>query len=292
MRKIAFIVAAASLFAFGSVADRFGFVLSSLALVWLGVLAAVTASFAFTSSTVGSGAIGAFFSGILAPTSPAVAGAVLLAFVFAERTMRVRDRTAQALHVCLALLGGALAGSLSHAYSSSTPFVFGVAILVAAVLSALPMLIDADDPVAHALLLASESLTGPPNTALVRGVELRRRASDVSLDAMLAEQVDRTWKSLLRLAEVRVRLSGNRSSGGTVADLMDQRIQEHVDTLVRAYAAADTAHAAAVSLDDSAQKSVASMNESIDEVQRELSALHADPQSPPQESVGEGASTT
>ena len=103
MKKIAFVVAAASLFAFAPLANRFGPVGASLALVWFGVLLAIFASGSIQSLAIGGGALGAFGSGVLGSVSPTAAGAVLVAAAFAERTTRVRSRTAQAVHVLVAL---------------------------------------------------------------------------------------------------------------------------------------------------------------------------------------------
>src|SRR5690349_7778757 len=112
MKKLAFVVAATSLFAFAPLAGRLGPVAASVALVWLGVMLALFASGTIHSLAIGSGALGAFAGGVLGTVSPAAAGAVLVAAAFAERTTRVRSRTARAVHVITALVGGALAGSL------------------------------------------------------------------------------------------------------------------------------------------------------------------------------------
>ena len=136
MKKLAFVVAAASLFALAPVANRFGPVASSIALVWLGVLVAICASGTANAMAVATGALGAFGAGVLAPLSPAAAGAVIVAAAFAERTTRIRSRTARAVHVLVALVGGALAGSLSSAFSASSLPVTVVAVIVASVLAA------------------------------------------------------------------------------------------------------------------------------------------------------------
>jgi MFS family permease len=213
MKKIAFVVAAASLFAFTPFAARFGPVVSSVALVWFGVVLALFASAASGASwslAIGTGALGAFGGGVLATVSPAAAGAVLVAAAFTERTIRVRSRTARAVHVLIALVGGALAGSLSSAYTGASLPVFGVAATVAAVLSALPLLVEADDPVAHALDQAAEVVSEPAKRSLAEGAELRRNAEEVTLDRPTAARVKSTWQSLLRLAEARVRLERSR----------------------------------------------------------------------------------
>ncbi len=300
MKKLAFVVAAATLFASAPIASRFGPVPSALALVWLGVLlalfASATSGTAGWSLAIGTGALGAFGSGILGSVSPAAAGAVLVAAAFAERTTRVRSRTARAVHVLLALVGGALAGSLSSAYSGAALPVLAVAAVVAAVLAALPLLLEADDPVAHALDQAADLLSEPVRTSLRNGAELRRTAADVPLDRATAARVKTTWESLLRLAEARLRLEQTRpspallriaeqvavvegppaptttpvSASDAVLGMVDQRILEHVSVLARAYTALDTVSAARIGLDDSALKTVESMGDNLEEVSRAL----------------------
>ena len=313
MKKIAFVIAAASLFAFAPLASRFGPVASSVGLVWLGVLLALFASGTIQSLAIGAGALGALGSGVLSSVSPAVAGAVLVAAAFAERTTRVRSRTARAVHVVVALVGGAFAGSLSNAYTTASMPVFVVAAVVAAVLAALPLLVDADDPVAHALEQAAGLVTEPAKRSLLDGAELRRNSEDVPLDRATAARVKTTWQSLLRLAEARIRLERSRpqallriatqitapvaaptaestpsntsaapvpapSAADAVLGMVDQRIAEHVNVLARAYTAVDAVSAARIGLDDSALKNVESMGDSLDDVSRALVEVRAEEQ--------------
>jgi MFS family permease len=307
MRKIAFLLAAASLFAVAPLANRFGVVASSVAIVWLGVLLALFASGAIQSLSVAAGALGAFGGGVLAPISPAAAGAVLVAAAFAERTTRVRSRTARAVHVLVALVGGALAGSLSAGFATATLPVFGVAIVVASVLAALPLLVEADDPVAHALGQAAGMVSEPAKKSLTEGAELRRTTEDVPLDRATQARVRKTWQSLLKLAEARIRLERSRprtmirvaeeaaeaslassasptsaasaaapsSPASAVLGMLDQRIAEHVSVLARAYTAVDTANAATLGLDDTALKTVEPVADSLEEVSRAMVEVKA-----------------
>lgn len=282
MRKLAFLVAAASLFALGPVADRFGPVVSSVVVVWLAVVAALCASGHVAALAVVGGAAGALGSGVLASTSPTIAGAVVVAAAFAERTTRVRSRNARALHVLLALVTGAIAGSLASSFASAATSVYVVSIVVAAVLVSLPLLVEADDPLAHALERTAADVSGPARASLREGVELRRTAAEIPLDREAAANVKTTWRSLLELAEARVRLERRRAvpvgprvaEGEAVVDpvlgMVDRRIEDQVRALARAYAAVDTAHAAAKGLDDTAQKAVESMGDSLDEVSRAM----------------------
>lgn len=314
MKKLAFIVAAASLFALVPLASRFGPIASSLLLVWLGVLLAIFASGTAQSLAIAGGAIGAFGSGVLSSTSPVVAGAVLALCAFGERTTRVRSRTARAVHVLLAVVSGGLAGGLSNAYSTASIPVFVVAAVVAGILVSLPLLVEADDPVAHALAEASTFVSGPSKLALAEGAELRRQAADVPLDRATQARVKTTWQSLLRLAEARVRLERTRppamlrvgelaaapastsavsdtdgasktepstalaapSAADAVLGMIDQRIAEHVSVLAKAYTAVDTVTAARLGVDDAALKNVASIGDSLDDVSRALVEVRSD----------------
>lgn len=298
MKKIAFMVAAASLFALAPIANRFGPVASSVALVWLGVLVAICASGTANSMAVASGALGAFGAGVLAPISPAAAGAVIVAAAFAERSTRIRSRTARAVHVLVGLVGGALAGSLSTAFSSSSAAVMAVAIVVASVLAALPLLVEADDPVAHALDKAAKDVSEPARGALIQGAELRRNAEEVPLDRNTHLRVRKTWQALLRLAEARVRLERSRpkvlvaangpasaavlalgpsqpSAADAVLGMVDQRITEHVTVLAKAYTAVDTARAAAVGIDDAELRNMDTMGDSLEDVSRAMVEVKA-----------------
>jgi len=296
MKKIAFIVAAASLFAFAPLAGRFGPVPSAIALVWMGALLAVLASATSGmygwSLSIGAGALGALANGVLATSSPAAAGAVLVAAAFAERTTRIRSRNGRAVHILLALVGGALAGSLSHAYTSAALPVTCVAAVVAAVLAALPLLVEADDPVAHALDLAASSVSGPVKATFANGAELRRSSSEVPLDRATADRVKTTWQSLLRLADARMRLERTRpaalvhlaariatplegpppppTAAESVLGMLDAKIAEHVSALARAYTAVDAVTAARIGIDDSAMKTVESLGDNLEEVSRAL----------------------
>jgi len=300
MKKIAFLVAAASLFAIAPIANRFGPVGSSIALVWLGVLVAICASGTANSMAVASGALGAFGSGVLASVSPAAAGAVMVAAAFSERTTRVRSKTARAVHVLVALVGGGLAGSLSTAFTASSIPVLAVAVVVAAVLAALPLLVDADDPVAHALEQAARDVSEPAKASFLSGADLRRQVEDVPLDKATADRVKKTWQSLLRLAEARVRLEKSRpkvflrvdaapasqsegqakalapaNAADAVLSMVDEKISEHVNVLAKAYTAMDTARAAAVGLDDTALKNVEVLGEALDEESRAIIEVKA-----------------
>jgi MFS family permease len=289
MKRIAFVIAAASLFAFAPIADRFGPIPSSIALVWLGVLLAIFASGASATHgfplAIGTGALGAFGAGVLAPTSAAAAGAVVVLAAFVERTTRVRSRNGRALHVLLALVSGGLAGSLSDAYAGGAPMVFGIAVLVAAILAALPLLVEADDPVAYALTISAGLVGEPAKASLMGGAELRRSAGLVPLDRATSARVKTTWRSLLRLADARVRLERSRplqvGAPGTAADavvgMLDQRIADHVSVLSRAYTAVDAVSAARIGIDDVALKNVESMGESLDDVSRALVEVRGDP---------------
>jgi hypothetical protein len=287
MRKIAFFAAAVLAFGLAPEAARVGPVPGALLLVGIAVLLAVAASGALTSLAVAGGALGAFAGGVLAPVSPAAAGAVFAGLCFAERSTRVRSRSARCIHVAVALGGGALSCSLATSFAASSLAIRGVSLVVASVLVALPLLIEADDPVAHALDGAAEEITGPARASLQEGAELRRTIDEDLLEKKTAQKVRATWASLLRLSEARARLersSASRRAKGkesgeklpppspaeAVMGKVDARIAEHVAALTRAYSAADAARAAEMSLDDAALRGVETAGESLEQVSRAI----------------------
>ncbi|WP_437487152.1 hypothetical protein WME75_06020 [Sorangium sp. So ce1014] len=296
LRKVAFVAAAALSLGLASLALRLGPVPGSLLLVAAAVLLAVAASGAFASLAVAGGALGALAFGVLGAASPAAAGAALAGLCFAERSVRVRGRSARLLHIGTALAGGALAGSLTAAFGAGSLALRGVALVVSAVLVALPFLIDADDPVAHALDGAAGEITGPARASLREGAELRRTvAGEELLDGRAARQARATWASLLRLAEARARLertlavgraarerkasqgepppAGEGAAGApaeAVIGKVDARIADHVAALTRAYTAVSAAQAAEASLDDAALVGVEAMGESLEQVSKTM----------------------
>ncbi len=280
MRKLAFLVAAAVCFGLLPFTPRLGAVAGSVALVALAVTLALAASAAAASLSVASGALGAFAAGMLATTSPAAAGAALAALCFGERTLRVRGGNARLLHVGAALFGGALAGTLTTSFALASLPVHAVAITVAAAILALPLLVAADDPLAHALDGAASDLDGPAAAALREAAELRRAVDEDLLDRKTAAKVRATWAALLRLAEARVRLSRSPAGSGvalsapspahSVVARVDERIGDHVRALSRAFTAAGAAEAAELSLDDAALRGVENAGESLEEVSRAM----------------------
>lgn len=275
MKKIAFLVAAAMCFGLAPFTPRLGPVLGSVALVSLGIALALAASATWSALSVAGGALGAFASGMLLATSPAAAGAALAGLAFGERSLRVRGQSGRLLHVGAAVVGGALAGSLSMSFAAAAPAVRGVAVVVAAVLLALPLLVEADDPVAHALEGAAADVGGETGAALREAAELRRTIDDDLLDARTAKHARGTWQALLRLSEARLRLSRSplvkgSSPAEAVQKRVDERIVDHVKALSRAYTAAGAAKAAEASLDDAALRGVENAGESLEQVSRAI----------------------
>jgi hypothetical protein len=280
MHKFAFLVAAALALSLPSFAGSLGPVLGPAASVGLAVLLSCAASGSASAVATTGGAIGAFSACLLGTVSGAVAGACLLGLAFAERTIRVRTPVARAAHMGVAVLGGALAGTLSSAYASSSGAVQGVSLLVGSVLAGLPLLVDADDPIAHTLERAAARLPESVARSLREGAMLRRLSDQAIADPSVRRGVPRTWQKLTKLAETRLRLertgevrgvgpsndSRPASARAAVVAMIDRTIADHVAALARAYTAVDTARAAAVGLDDEAARGIDAVGERLEEV--------------------------
>lgn len=276
MKKVLFLLAAAASFAVVPFADQAGAAPGALILVALGCALAMTASGMWSAISAGAGAVGAFASGVLASTSPAAAGAVLVGLCFAERTLRVRGSNSRLLHLGIAVGAGAIAGSLSTAFQSASLTHQVVAAVVAAFVAALPLLLDADDPLAHSLDQAAQNVSEPAKKSLQDAAELRRNLDEDVVEKREAKKMHRTWSALERLAQARVRLerAGAKSSDSerakTVTEMVDRRIAEHLAALNRAYTAADTAKAAEAGLDDGTLRDVEGVGDELEEVSRVL----------------------
>ena len=221
------------------------------------MLLAVAASALVSSLAIAAGALAAFGGHVLGSAVPAAGGAVLVALAFAERTTRVRGTNARLVHVGASLLTGALAGSLATAYASASPAVRGVAVLVSAVLVSLPLLVEADDPLARdarghvearqrsrARVAPRRRRAAPPGPRRPpRRRDRARRAR--ARGARSASSPSRASASSARKARVE---DASLARGRASSTMLDQRIADHVTALARAYTAVDTAHAAAVGL--------------------------------------------
>lgn len=268
MRALSLMLATALAFGLLPFSGRVGLLLGAALAVGSGVLLALAASYTPSAAAVAAGALGALATGVLAEFGPTLAGALLVGAAFAERTLRVRERADARLHVALALGVGAIAGYLSSRYSNAEPWVMGVVVVIAAVLATAPLLIPADDALAHGLDQLADELEDPVRQTLRAGAELRRSVDDTLLDADSARDARRAWRNLLRLGHARVRLTraGKSAAAGAVVARLDQRLTEYVTSLTGMYTAVDTVAAATLSLDDDVISSMTDKGATLDDV--------------------------
>jgi len=285
-RPLLLLASGALLFGAWPLVAGLGAISGALASIALAVLLALAASGGPCALSAAAGALGAFAAGLGGAGAPLFAGAFLLGGAYAERTFRVRTLAARAAHLAVAVLAGAIAAEGVASFSDAALPVRAVAVVVAAVLAALPALIEADDLVAHALEGVGREVTGPSRGALLAGAELRRNAEDALLDRATSRMVRPTWRALVRLGEARLRVQrartvrsspaaspGNetgRSPSDAVLAMLDGRIASHVAALARAYAAVDTARAAELGMDDVALRTTESAGEALEHVSRAM----------------------
>ncbi len=285
MRNVTFLACAAAVFGAAPLVGRLEPAAGALVLVALGVALACAASGGTSGMAVACGALGAFAAAAVATLSPAVAGAVILGAAYAERTTRARGGPARAAHAGVALVAGALGGALGASYDGAALGLRAIALAVAAVIASLPLLVDVDDRVAHALDALAGRVRDPARASLRQGAELRRSVRDVPLERAAASRVRRTWSALQKLAEARLRLERAHaprpprvtvttprpaSPGDAVLHMVDRRIAEHVAALTRAYDAADSARAAEIGLDDADLRSVESVGDALEDTSEAL----------------------
>ncbi len=196
-----------------------------------------------------AGALGALAHHLLAGASPALAGAAFVSFALAPRALRARSPSMRAAHVAAAALGGAAAALVALRYGGdASSAVRAAAVVVAGMLAAASLALPADDVVAHALAAAARELPGATGDRLLRAALLRRRAAESPAVESLAEatagRVEQAWRALAEAAAQRA------AAGGAVADVLDRRIEQHVEGLERIHAAADERFARAAGLSD------------------------------------------
>jgi hypothetical protein len=287
MRTFSFLAAAAAVFGLAPFVSRLGPLLGPATAVTVAMLLACAASGTACALAMAAGAVGALSSGLLETVSSAFAGGCLVGLAFAERTRRVRTPAARGAHVTLAVVGGALAGELSSAFTSTSVALAGVSVGMGAVFVALPLLIDADDPVAHALEESAAILRDPAARSLRDGASLRRVSDDTLVKREARRGVARARRKLQKLAQARVRLqragvvlsapgeARPESIREAVLQMLDDAIADHVAALTRAYKAVDTAEAAATGLDDAAARGVDAVGERLEDVSRAIIEIKA-----------------
>lgn len=272
MRPVLLLATAAALFTALPQTLRGGATSAAVFPVILAVTFAIVVAGRPTGLCIVAGAIAAFAGALAWPLSPGLGGAILLSLGYLERTTRVRTIRARALHVSLAAASGGAAGALSATYTASPLPVFSVATVLCAVVALAPLLVVADDPRVAFLESAARRLGSPLAPALHDAADLLRASDLCPLDPETAAHVKSSWRSLERLTSARLRLHDSpRSASATlVTGMLDRQITEHVQSLVRAVAAAATVGAAEVGLDDTAMRDVHLRGEVLEEQSRAM----------------------
>ncbi len=250
---------------------------------WTGTVVPMALSIAFAVAAAGrpgglavmAGAVAAFAGSLAWSMMPALGGSVVVGLAYAERSLRVRPLRARLVHLGLALVAGGAAGALAASYAASPLLPRGVAVVMCAVLAALPYLVEADDPRVLFLEAAARRIGPPVASTLLDGVELLR-CDLTPLDRETRANVEKSWRSLERIVEARLAIlrgsarTGRGETAALVTAMVDRQITEHVASLTRAYAAAATMGAAEAGIDDRALRDVDARGEALDEQTRAL----------------------
>lgn len=284
MHRVAFFALALPLFFLPTLFLSTGHLIGSLLFLGSGIALAIAASGYRGSLPVAGGALAALFAGALGGGALGVAHAslaasIFFALIYAERTLRIRSHTGKAVHLGLALGGGALAGTIAESYAGSAFAVHAIASLVAVAVVGLPLLVDADDHVAHGLAQLAEGVHEPAKAGLVRAATLRRAAADVPLDAATKKDVERTFRSLERLGEARAKLQDsakqNETAKGVLA-MLDTKIEQAVSALEKHLTATMAVRAAEAAKDDGAAANVEAKGSGLEEATKLLAELDAE----------------
>ena len=258
---------------------RAGGSVGTLLPVALAVVFALAASGRTDGVSLALGAVAAFFGETGWLVAPAV-GALLLSIAFAERSPRVRDVRARAVHIGLAAVAGACGATLVSAYVGAPLTLRSVSVVLAAVLAVTPFLIEADDP--RSVLL--ESAAGTPRRADV-GALFAPGPSSCGAPTRSCSTARRpqTCASrggpLEKLVVARMRLQSGASpkseTAALVVSMVDKQIVDHIASLTRAHTAATTRGAAEIGLDDTALRGVHARGEALEEQSRAIVEVKA-----------------
>jgi len=289
MGPVLLLLSAGGLFTFLPSASRGGVIAGTLLPLLLAVAFAVAVAGRPAGVAIMAGAVAAFAGSVAWAIFPPLGGAVVIGLGYAERTFRVRPLRARIAHLVLAVVAGAVAGLLSSAYAASPALLRGVAVVMCCVLTAIPLLVPAEDPRTLLLEDAARKLGAPLAATLLDGAELLRCGDPSLLDRETAANVKKSWNALDRLLEARLAMLGGtsgrtrshdvaargpvhpaRDTDAMVTAMVDRQIMEHVASLTRAYAAVTTMGAAEVGIDDSAVREVHARGEALDEQSRAI----------------------
>ncbi|MBP9111215.1 MAG: hypothetical protein KBF88_00335 [Polyangiaceae bacterium] len=270
-------------------AQGLGPVAVSLLTVLFAVLVAVGAAANRSAFAVGLGAVGALSSGLFADWT-FFAFATLFALAYAERTRRVRGKARRVLHLSLAGLAGGSAASIAYAFRFASPTLQTVSCVVAAVLAFVPLLVKADAAVPYQLESCAKTLAPKHASVLVDeaakhallvsnkildAAQFYRMVEEVSLDEAVEKGVERSWLTYVKLVETRVELEQSiRTTPSEMAKktgtLLEEKMEEHLAVIQKAYSATAGVQAVTMGLDDTAIKAVSNANDVLEEAQKAL----------------------
>lgn len=226
--------------------------LVALAAIAAGVAVAWSYEARVHALVVAAGALGALCLIAVGPWSAALGGAGLALLASAPRALRVDGARARGAHAALAVAGGALAATVGVRYGADpSAAVRAASLAVSGLLASLPLLVPAEDPIAHALASLASELGGDVAASLSGAAALRRRTAEGEvlqhLPAETLARIDAGWDSLHRTALRRASLGAELAAGAAV---VDARIAAHVEVLERIHAAATERLARTLGLDD------------------------------------------
>ncbi len=146
----------------------------ALLLVVLGAVVACVAS-APSPMSIGLGALAAVAYGALRPQMPIAAWALFALLVLLGRGVRARGTWAWMIHTAVSLLGGACAMWVTLSYAESDVAARVAAVVVAALMMAMPLFVPVDDTQTASLLALARRSRGPARGRLLRAAAVSRR---------------------------------------------------------------------------------------------------------------------
>jgi hypothetical protein len=252
MRFVGIVVALGLVLAGGAFLSPLPAIAAAAAAIVACVLASALVAARASSLAIACGALAAVVLHAVMPYSAGVSGSIVIALLFAARTVRGRSDTIRGVGLLTSLVSGAVAAAVVSHYAAAAIGIRAASVLVGGVLAALPLMVPTDDAVAWSLVSYAREVGETSKATLLRAAALRRRIDGEieGLSGLAQRRLEKAWSALESTACARV------LSRGASADVLDQRIASHVDALERAYAAADERLARSAGLDDKALHNV------------------------------------
>ncbi len=263
MRVVGRILGAALVLAGAPLVSSLDALPSGIVTVLAGALVASIITGIISPLTQVCGALVAACHALVWPLTPIIASGLMFALLHTGRAARAPGgKKAVLAQLAVAVLSGGAAAWVVLFHQTAPWHLLLVAVTVASLIASTPLLFPVDDHLTSVLRGLARRAAGTLRWRLERAASLRRRMCEQkgTLPKAEAERLDTAFRSLIRLAQVRL------ESSASTAEVLDESIAEHLPALERGLSAIDRRTAFKTGLE----------NGSAEELEREAEEIEAE----------------